>query len=121
MSEVRISNPWSITVTNENPDAVWERNKRRYVERWDFYRRIRAQMGDADLNYGLAPAADAYRDFELIGSAEQVLQVLRGFKDKLPLTDIVHAGPAGGLDIRGEVYQSLKAFAEKVLPELKRW
>jgi hypothetical protein len=37
------------------------------------------------------------------------------------LTDIVHAGPAGGLDIHGEVYQSLKAFAEKVLPELQRW
>jgi alkanesulfonate monooxygenase SsuD/methylene tetrahydromethanopterin reductase-like flavin-dependent oxidoreductase (luciferase family) len=120
-SVARISNPWSITVTREDPEKVWERNKSLYFERWDYYRKIRTTMGDADLNYGLQPSADAYRDFELIGSAESVLQTLRGFANQLPLTDIVHAGPAGGLDIRGEVYRDLKLFAEQVLPELKRW
>jgi hypothetical protein len=37
------------------------------------------------------------------------------------LTDIVHSGPAGGISIREEAYPSLKAFADKVLPEIKRW
>lgn len=117
----RISNPWSITVTREDPQKVWARNRALYFERWDYYRRIRGAMGDADLHYGLAPAADAYRDRELIGDAEAVLHTLRGFRDSLPLTDIVHAGPAGGLDVRGEAYRDLKRFAEQVLPELKRW
>jgi alkanesulfonate monooxygenase SsuD/methylene tetrahydromethanopterin reductase-like flavin-dependent oxidoreductase (luciferase family) len=118
---MRISNPWSITVTREDPNAVWERNKALYIERWDFYRRIRSTMGDTDLQSGLEGSGDAYRAFELIGDSQTVLHTLRGFAEQMPLTDIVHAGPAGGLDIRGEVYRDLKAFADEVLPELKRW
>ncbi|MBK7249430.1 MAG: LLM class flavin-dependent oxidoreductase [Gammaproteobacteria bacterium] len=121
VDEARISNPWSITVTREDPEKVWKRNEALYFERWDYYRRIRSQMGDADLQYGLTPGANAYRDHELIGDADAVLHTLRTFRDTLPLTDIVHAGPPGGLDIRGEVYPRLKDFAEQVLPELKRW
>jgi hypothetical protein len=30
-------------------------------------------------------------------------------------------GPADGIPIREEAYPSLKAFTEKVLPELKQW
>ena len=119
-SQTRISNPWSITVTDEKPDRVWERNKQLYLQRWDFYRTIRAGMGDLDIKYGLPPAEN-YRDNELIGDADFVLQTLRGFVNALPLTDIVHAGPAGGIPIRTEAYLSLKAFADRVLPELKRW
>lgn len=121
IDEARISNPWSITVTHEDPEKVWKRNEALYFERWDYYRRIRSQMGDADLQYGLTPSTNAYRDHELIGDADAVLHTLHTFRDTLPLTDIVHAGPPGGLDIRGEAYASLKTFAEQVLPELKRW
>ena len=121
LSSMRISNPWSITVTAENPETVWQRNKQLYFRRWDYYRQIRHQMGDADLQYGLPPAADSYRDFELIGDANSVLATLRELEQRLPLTDIIHSGPAAGLDIRGEAYQDLKRFAEQVLPELKRW
>jgi alkanesulfonate monooxygenase SsuD/methylene tetrahydromethanopterin reductase-like flavin-dependent oxidoreductase (luciferase family) len=120
-AERRISSPWSVTVTDEKPEAVWERNKALYFERWDFYRKIRFEMGDEDLKYGLEPGADEYRDNELIGDADAVLGVLRGFKDTTPLTDIVHSGPAAGISIRGEAYRDLKAFAEKVLPALKSW
>jgi alkanesulfonate monooxygenase SsuD/methylene tetrahydromethanopterin reductase-like flavin-dependent oxidoreductase (luciferase family) len=118
--QMRISSPWSITVTDENPQAVWERNKQRYLERWDFYRVIRQEMGDQPLTYGL-PSAEAYRGNELIGDAGTVLQTLRELTRSLPLTDIVHSGPAGGISIREEAYPSLKAFADKVLPEIKRW
>lgn len=117
----RISNPWSITVTDEHPDAVWARHRDLYMERWDFYRQIRLEMGDKDLDYGLTPGDDAYRGNELIGDAETVLGVLRGFRDATPITDIVHAGPAAGIPIRDAAYRDLKAFAEQVLPELKRW
>lgn len=119
-ARARISNPWSITVTSESPHAVWERNKQLYFRRWDFYRTIRADMGDEEIKYGLPPA-EGYRDNELIGDASFVLETLRGFVERLPLTDIVHSGPAAGIPIREEAYPSLKAFADNVLPELKRW
>ncbi|GAB3462744.1 LLM class flavin-dependent oxidoreductase [Actinophytocola sediminis] len=117
----RISNPWSMTVTDEPPDAVWERNKELYFQRWDFYRQIRLEMGDPDLDYGLAPGPDAYRDFELIGDADTVLGTLRAVTDTLPLTDIVHSGPTAGVSIRDEAYADLKRFADRVLPELHGW
>ncbi len=119
-SAARISNPWSITLTREDPQKVWERNKALYFARWDFYRTIRAEMGDREIKYGLPPA-DGYRDNELIGNADAVLETLRGFAQRLPLTDIVHSGPAGGVPIREEAYPSLKAFADEVLPEIKGW
>lgn len=121
LSAMRVSNPWSITVTDEDPDQVWERNKAYYFDRWDFYRVIRSEMGDDDLSYGLAPSEEAYRDFELIGDADTVLGTLRSLTESMPLTDIVHSGPAAGIDIRGEAYQDLKRFADRVLPELHRW
>jgi hypothetical protein len=122
IGDMRISNPWSITVTDEDPHKVWDRNKRLYFDRWDFYRVIRGEMGDADLNaFDLSDSDDAYRDFELIGNADTVIAALRSFKDALPITDLVHSGPAAGIDIRTEGYQSLKRFAEQVLPTVHSW
>lgn len=120
-ASVRVSNPWSITVTDEDPEKVWQRNKALYFDRWDFYRVIRSEMGDKDLSYGLAPSEDAYRDFELIGDAGTVLATLRSLTEGTPVTDIVHSGPAAGIDIRTEAYPDLKRFAEQVLPELQSW
>jgi alkanesulfonate monooxygenase SsuD/methylene tetrahydromethanopterin reductase-like flavin-dependent oxidoreductase (luciferase family) len=120
-SAVRISNPWSITVTDDDPEKVWERNKRYYFERWDFYRQIRREMGDPDLDYGLEPNPDAYRDYEMIADADTVIGTLKTFVEGMPLTDIVYAGPAGGLPIRGEVYTDLKKFADEVMPAIKSW
>lgn len=117
----RVSNPWSITVTDEDPEKVWERNQHHYFNRWDYYRKIRAEFGDPDLDYGLAPAADTYRGNELIGSADFVLSTLEPFVKDLGLTDLVLFGPHPGIDLRGEGQESLHRFAEQVLPTLQSW
>lgn len=117
----RVSNPWSITVTDEDPDKVWERNKHLYFDRWDYYRKIRTEFGDPDLDYGLEPSADTYRANELIGDADTVLAVLEPFVKDLGLTDLVLFGPHPGSDLRGEGMENLQRFAEQVLPTLKSW
>jgi alkanesulfonate monooxygenase SsuD/methylene tetrahydromethanopterin reductase-like flavin-dependent oxidoreductase (luciferase family) len=124
--DARISTGWSVTVTDEKPQAVWERNRELYFERWHFYTLIRQQMGDAALHErgqrGVASSPEDYRSGELIGDADTVLAALRRRKDAAPwLTDFVHAGPAGGIDIRGEAYPSLKKFAQEVMPVIKTW
>lgn len=120
-SKMRVSNPWSITVTDENPEKVWQKLRPFSQRRWSFYKEIRAEMGDKDLEYGLPPGEDAFRDFELIGKPDEVLATLKPFQAQLGLTDIIHSGPAAGEDIRGEAYKNLKRFAEDVLPVLKGW
>lgn len=117
----RVSNPWSITVTDENPDAVWERNKDHYHYRWDYYRKIRTEFGDPDLDYGLEPSPEAYRANELIGDADSVLSTLRPYVESLGLTDIVLFGPHPGIDLRTQGLESLEKFAAEVLPTLKEW
>lgn len=117
----RVSNPWAITVTDEDPDAVWARNQRFYFHRWDYYRRIRNEFGDPDLDYGLEPSPDAYRANELIGDADTVLGTLEPFVRDLGLTDLVVFGPAPGIDLRGEGHDALRKFADEVLPTLKTW
>lgn len=117
----RVSNPWSITVTDENPDLVWERNKHHYHYRWDYYRKIRAEFGDPDLEYGLEPSPEAYRANELIGSADVVLEALGPHVTSLGLTDLVLFGPHPGIDLRTQGIETLQKFAEEVLPTLKTW
>src|SRR5262249_18029847 len=90
---VRISNPWSITLTDQDPSAVWPRTERLSFDRWVFSRQIRPEMGAPALDYGRAPGPGAYRDFELIGDADTVLGTLEPLVRSLPITDIVHAGP----------------------------
>lgn len=118
----RISNAWSVTVTGEDPDAVWTRNRGHYQRRWRYYSEIRSRMGDAELAYGLqAEGRDQYREFELIGPAAAVIETLRGFKQAMPITDFVLNGPPAGIPIRTQGWRDLKAFADTVLPEIKSW
>ncbi|QDQ97508.1 LLM class flavin-dependent oxidoreductase [Tomitella fengzijianii] len=117
----RVSNPWSITVTDEDPEAVWERNKHHYFHRWDYYRTIRSEFGDPDLDYGLAPSPDQYRANELIGDADAVLAALEPHVTGLGLTDLVLFGPHPGIDLRGEGFDALSRFADEVLPTLHKW
>jgi hypothetical protein len=88
---------------------------------WDFYRKIRLEMGDPELGYGLAPSPESYRDNELIGPADDILTTLRPLATSARLTDIIYSGPAGGVDLRTEAYDDLKRFAEEVLPTLRSW
>lgn len=117
----RVSNPWSITVTDEPAERVWERNAQHYFNRWDYYRQIRSEYGDPDLQYGLAPAAETYRANELIGTADEVLATLEPFVRDLGLTDLVLFGPHPGIDLRTEGREALSRFAEQVLPTLQSW
>ena len=125
----RVSQCLSITTTREDPEKVWARNRELYFYRWDFYRRIRSELGDPALAVGLADAATArheerptpesYRVNELIGDPDQVLAVVEPMVEQLGLTDFVLNGPASGLDWRGEGFESVRSFAEEVLPRLK--
>jgi alkanesulfonate monooxygenase SsuD/methylene tetrahydromethanopterin reductase-like flavin-dependent oxidoreductase (luciferase family) len=124
---VRLSASCGCTVTDEDPEKVWQRNRELHFERWRFYAEIREEMGDPDLE-GHRPdkaaplTPEQFRDADLIGDASTVIGVLRQRKDAAPwLTDFVHSGPAGGVDIRTEAYQDLKKFAEEVMPTLKGW
>jgi alkanesulfonate monooxygenase SsuD/methylene tetrahydromethanopterin reductase-like flavin-dependent oxidoreductase (luciferase family) len=124
---VRISASAGCTVTDEDPETVWRRNRELYFERWRFYAEIRAEMGDPDLERhhttrGAPLTPEQFRDADLIGDAATVLEVFRQRKAAAPwLTDFVYAGPAGGLDIRAEAYRDLRKFAEEVMPALKAW
>jgi alkanesulfonate monooxygenase SsuD/methylene tetrahydromethanopterin reductase-like flavin-dependent oxidoreductase (luciferase family) len=123
---MRISTPISFTLTDEDPEAVWARNRALYFERWNFYNVIRTEMGDPDLHHedhkGPEPSPEDYRPAEVIGDAQAALAAVRERVDAAPsITDIMHSGPAGGIDIRGEAYPSLKRFADEVLPVLKSW
>ncbi len=117
----RVSNPWSITVTDEVPDAVWARNKHHYFHRWDYYRRIRSEFGDPELEYGLAPSPEQYRANELIGNADAVLSSLEPHVRGLGLTDLVLFGPHPGIDLRREGFDAVSKFADEVLPTLHKW
>ena len=108
-------------MTDEDPEAVWQRNQHLYFDRWDYYRKIRSEFGDPDLNYGLEPSPDTYRANELIGDADTVLAVLEPFVRDLGLTDLVLFGPYPGVDLRTEGIASLRKFAAEVLPTLKSW
>ena len=106
---VQISNSWPLTPY--------------YFHRWDFFRLIRTEMGDPDLalEFGRTPDADAYRDYELIGTPETILETIRPMCERLPLTMLVHMGPASGIPIRTESYEAVKLFAEEMLPVIKQW
>jgi len=125
----RASSAFSITTTREDPDVVWKRNRELYFDRWDFYRRIRSELGDPSLAVGSqektrqahpdVPSPEAYRENEIIGTPDAVLDFLRLRVSELGLTDIVLNGPASGIDWRGEGYESVRCFAEEVLPALR--
>jgi alkanesulfonate monooxygenase SsuD/methylene tetrahydromethanopterin reductase-like flavin-dependent oxidoreductase (luciferase family) len=107
-------------VTYEDPDKVWDRYKDLYHYRWDFYRRIRAELGDPQLAPP-NPGPDFYRSYETIGDPETVLTHARRLVDQLGLTDFAVFGPPSGINLRTEGIDAVKLFAEKVLPVIHEW
>jgi alkanesulfonate monooxygenase SsuD/methylene tetrahydromethanopterin reductase-like flavin-dependent oxidoreductase (luciferase family) len=123
----RASNCLSITTTFEDPEVVWQRNRERYFYRWDFYRRIRHELGDPDLVVGTSdgqpgmaeePVPEDYRANELIGDPDTLIETIIPMFSALGVDELVLNGPASGRDWRGEGYESVKLFAERVLPRL---
>lgn len=121
LADRRISMARSVTVTDEDPEAIWQRNQDHYFFRWDFYRQIRAEIGDAELAVSTVPSPEVYRANELIGDADTVLAELKQIVELGGLTDLIIFGPAPGIDLRGEGIESLRRFADEVLPVLKSW
>jgi len=127
-AQSRASMTLAITTTFEDPEKVWARHRDVYFERWDFYSRIRRELGDPALAVGATGRAGAepvaspesYRANELIGDPQTVIGVVRSLAEQLGVTDLVMSGPASGIDWRGEGYESVRLFAERVLPELAR-
>jgi len=127
-ADARVSNCFSITTTREDPEQVWARNRERYFYRWDFYRQIREELGDPNLRVGSAdgpaqaptgpPTPESYRNNELIGDPDQIFESLAPSLTSLGVTELVVNGPASGLDWRGEGYESIKLFADEVMPRL---
>ncbi len=127
----RVSGTLTLTATREDPERVWQRNRRLYFDRWDFYRRIREELGDPALAVAAsrngetsreaAPSPETYRGNELIGEPAVLLAALEPLARDLGWTDFVLNGPASGIDWRGEGHASVKLFAEQVLPVLKGW
>ena len=66
---------------------------------------------------GMAP--ESYRENELIGAPDEVFEAVASMAGALGTTDLVVNGPASGLDWRGEGYESIKLFAEQVLPAFR--
>lgn len=116
----RVSAFWSITVTYDDPEEVWARNRDAYVERWAFYSKVREEMGDPPLEYGL-DAGEPYREFDIIGSPDAVLSTLESMLANIPVTDLMIFAPAAGIPFRTEGMESLQLFAEEVIPELNSW
>jgi alkanesulfonate monooxygenase SsuD/methylene tetrahydromethanopterin reductase-like flavin-dependent oxidoreductase (luciferase family) len=119
-ASARIAFGLPATVTREDPDEVWERHKELYHYRWDFYRKIRAELGDPDLA-PTNPGPDFYRSYETIGPPELVIENARRVVDDFGVTDLGFFGPPSGMDLRTEGYASLKLFAEEVLPIVHDW
>jgi alkanesulfonate monooxygenase SsuD/methylene tetrahydromethanopterin reductase-like flavin-dependent oxidoreductase (luciferase family) len=127
----RVCSGLTVTTTVEDPTRVWERNRALYYERWDFYRRIRSDLGLQDIAAGpdavrtaqdrTVTTPESYRDHELIGDPQTVLAALEPVAHRLGATDLIINGPASGIDWRGEGYRSVRLFAEKVLPTLHTW
>ena len=119
---ISISQGISVTATREDPDVVWERNRRHYAKRWDYYAGHGMDIGrEAEsLDFGLERSDDFYRQFELIADPDTVIETLKAITGRLPLTHLNLAGFADGIPVE-ECYDQLKLFAETVLPVIHDW
>jgi alkanesulfonate monooxygenase SsuD/methylene tetrahydromethanopterin reductase-like flavin-dependent oxidoreductase (luciferase family) len=124
-ADYEIAGGFAITATLEDPEVVWERNRRYYFEKWDFYTRVRQEVGDAPLTNAAAsdgdPSEDPYRAFELIGDPVTILMKLDEIRSSLPLTQLITFPPPAGIPFREEGIESLRLFATEVLPVIKEW
>lgn len=112
----------SITTTRGDPEAAWQRIREQVFYRWDFYRQIRTEMGDPMLDAKLQDATPAgdYRENEVIGDPDYVVEVVAGIKERLGITDLVLFGAHAGSDLRGAGHEAQACFAEEVMPALAR-
>ena len=116
----RINFGLSAWPTYEQPDTVWERSKELYLYHWDFYRKIRSELGDPDLVPAL-PGVDPLRSIATIARPEVIVEKAREVVETYGVTDFGWSGPPTGVPPRSEGYAAMKLFAETVLPIIHSW
>ncbi|MBA3741389.1 LLM class flavin-dependent oxidoreductase [Sporichthya sp.] len=120
----RVSLPFSINVTLEEPDEVWRRNRDLVMHRWAEADSYSDQYGDGAFNFGYRDNPDTearYRANELIGNPDQVLSVLDSMRLSINLSDVVCIYPPPGVPLRSEAADSLRLLAKEVLPVIHGW
>jgi alkanesulfonate monooxygenase SsuD/methylene tetrahydromethanopterin reductase-like flavin-dependent oxidoreductase (luciferase family) len=115
VAQRHVGGGFPILVTLDDPDEVYARNRAAYKYQGDFYREIRAELGDPEL---WADNDDA--DRPIIGNPDTLLATLENLVKTLGITDLTIAGLFAGLDPK-DIAAHRKLFAESVLPVLKSW
>lgn len=112
----RVGNSFFITVTREDPDKLFERNREAFEYRMQFSRAIRLEPGDPILR--VSENTEDCRG--ILGSPESVLEELEAYVRRFGLTDMIMVGPPGGMNAT-DAETSIALFGEEVLPVLKTW
>lgn len=106
--------------TYGDPDVIWARSKEYYQYHWDFYRKIRAELGDPDL-VSSAQHSDPSQPMAVIAPPEVVIERAREVVETFGVTDFGWSPPQWGIPPRQEGYATTKLFAEEVLPVIHAW
>ena len=94
----RVNFGLSAWPTYEDPDTVWERSKELYRYHWDFYRKIRAELGDPDLVAAL-PGVDPLRSIATIAAPQVIVEKAREVVETYGITDFGWSGPPTGVHL----------------------
>ncbi len=122
----------SVTVTNEDPEKVWERLRPHSQYRWRFYDTIIDEFGDPPLRAGPSDLSgqrvegqDRYRDRELIGDPAVILRAIEALREtwtwgELKATEVIVRTPPPGVPLK-EYQASFELFARQIMPVLRTW
>jgi hypothetical protein len=83
-----------------------------------------SETGDAGFEIGsggFTNDEERWRANEVIGTPDQILEVIDGLRRAIPFTDVVNIAPAPGIPLRTEGIESYRLFAREVLPVLRSW
>jgi alkanesulfonate monooxygenase SsuD/methylene tetrahydromethanopterin reductase-like flavin-dependent oxidoreductase (luciferase family) len=122
--DYRISLGMSLTATTEDPEEVWRRHLPLFIRRYAEPESYGSEYGDAGFDIGSGASGgdeQRWRANEVIGTPEQILEVIDGLRKVIPFTDIVNLAPAPGIPLRSEGIESARLLAEEVLPVLRGW
>ena len=127
-SRYQIASGLSITITDEDPEKVWERFRPYAIYRGRFYEQGAKEMGDAPMRTGPIGAADSgepYRSQYIIGDVEAVMRTLEKLRpnwqwDGVKLNEIVLRQPIAGLPLK-DYASTYEVFAKEIMPVVQGW
>jgi alkanesulfonate monooxygenase SsuD/methylene tetrahydromethanopterin reductase-like flavin-dependent oxidoreductase (luciferase family) len=120
-----VSKSLSITLTHEDPEAVWERLRPHAAYKYGFYDVVAREFGDPAMRLGAGGAEEEYRANEVIGDPETILRAIAGLRDQLAwnglsFDELVLHPALPGRPMR-ECYPSFELFAKEVMPVIRSW